>query len=249
MKKIVLVFAAFTIAVSGFAQRTADIGVWGGTSTYFGDLKETNPLQPFSLNLGAYYRYNFNARVGLRAQFLTGTIEETGYIEDIPDTFSKGVQDLSLMVEINFLKYILGERSTPFSSYVLFGAGVSYFNYKMDPGFIATFNPNHNKGSAIIDEPVVAATLPFGFGFKYSLGSRLGIGIEYQVRKMFSDKLDDLDDPLAFEGDINGDPTIIEEVTYTDGTHNNDWSGYLGLHITYKIYTGKKACAAYGSKN
>jgi hypothetical protein len=249
MNKIVLVFAALLIAVSGFAQRTADIGIWGGTSTYFGDLKENNPLQPLNLNFGAYYRYNFNARVGFRAQFMTGTFEDSGVIEQVPDSFSKGVQDLSFMVEINFLKFILGVDDTPFTSYVMFGAGVSYFNYQMDPAFIASFNPNHNKGSAIIDESVVAATIPFGFGFKYSIGMRLGIGVEYQVRKMFSDKLDDLDDPLAFEGDIDGDLNTKDEVKYTDATHNNDWAGYLGLHITYKIYTGKKACAAYGSKN
>lgn len=248
MKKITLVFAAVLIAVSGYAQRTADIGIWGGTSTYFGDLKETNPIKPFNLNFGAYYRYNFNARVGLRVQFLNGTFEDSGVIEEIPDTFSKGVQDFTLQVEINYLKYILGVDDTPFTSYVMFGAGVSYYNYQMDPAFISTFNPNHNKGSAVIDESVVAANIPFGIGFKYSIGMRLGIGIEYQVRKTFSDKLDDLDDPLAYIGDVNSDGND-EEVTYTDALHNNDWMGYLGLHITYKIYSGKKPCSAYGSKN
>ena len=38
------------------------------------------------------------------------------------------------------------------------------------------------------------------------------------------------------------------KVYYTDQWHNNDWSGYLGIHVTYKIYIGKKACPAYESK-
>ena len=72
------------------------------------------------------------------------------------------------------------------------------------------------------------------------------MGIEYQVRKMFSDKLDNLDDPLAYKTNVNGTDEVI---TYTDAIHNNDWATYLGIHLTYKIYMGKKACPAYESKN
>jgi hypothetical protein len=240
------VFAAVWITVSGNAQVTADIGIWGGTSVYIGDLDETNPLQPLNPNFGAYFRYNFNSRIGLRAMFLTGSFSDEGVIEGVPGTFDKSVQDFSLQIEINYLKYILGAKKTPYTSYVTAGIGVAYFPYEMDPAFIASFNSAHNKGSAIVDESEIATTIPFGIGFKYTLGQRLGIGIEYQMRKMFSDKLDNLDDPLAYITTTNG---INEEITYTDMTHNNDWSGYLGIHLTYKIYIGKRACPAYESKN
>lgn len=242
MKKILLVFVTVWITGSGFAQRTADIGIWGGSSTYFGDMYEIPAFQSFNPNFGAYFRYNFNARVGLRAMILTGKFAEEGVIEDIPWTFDKSVQDLSLQVEINYLKYILGYKDTPFSSYVTFGIGMAYYPYYMDPEILETINPDHNKGSEIIDESEIVTTIPFGIGFKYSLGRRLGIGIEYQMRKLFSDKLDDLDDPLAF---INADN---EETVYTSGVHNMDWSAYLGVHLTYMIYMGKKPCPAYDSK-
>ena len=242
MKKILLVFATVWITISGVAQKTADIGIWGGTSVYFGDMNEADPFQTFNLNFGGYFRYNFNSRVGMRAMFLTGSFFQEGEIEGMPWTFDKNVQDLSLQVEINYLKYILGEKKTPFSSYITFGLGVDYFSYFMDPGVIAQFNPEHNKKIDIIDESVVATTIPFGFGFKYNIGRRLGVGVEYQARKIFSDKLDNRDDPLAFitpEG---------EEVTYTTTVHNNDWSGYLGVHVTYMIYLGKSACPVYDKK-
>lgn len=242
MKKIVLVFAAVWITVSGFAQKTADIGIWGGTSLYYGDLDEANPLQTFNLNYGAYFRYNFNSRVALRAMILSGTFSSDGLIEGVPAAFNKSVQDLSLQVEINYLKYILGVKNTPYTSYVMAGLGIAYFPYEMDPAVIATFNPDHNKGNTAIKESVLANTIPFGIGFKYNLGTRLGMGIEYQMRKMFLDKLDNLDDPLAY---INGEG---KQVVYNDGVHNNDWSGYLGIHITYKIYIGKRACPAYDRK-
>ena len=248
MNKILLVFTVILMAVSGKAQRTADIGLWGGTSGYIGDISESNYFSKFNPNFGVYYRYNFNARVGLRAQLLMGGFSSEGMIEGAQTSFSKSVEDLSLQVEINYLKYIVGVKNMPFTSYVLAGVGIAYFPYEMDPAFIATFNPIHNKGNVTINESVVTPTIPFGIGFKFSIGQRLGIGAEYQMRKMLSDKLDNLDDPLAYVTFDSGG-AILSETKYTDAIHNNDWSGYLGLHITYKIYTGKKACAAYESKN
>lgn len=242
MRKILLVFVTVLITVSGFAQKTADIGIWGGTSNYFGDLDNAPPFQSFNPNFGAYFRYNFNARVGLRTMILTGNFAEKGVIEGMPWEFDKSVQDLSIQIEINYLKYILGEKKTPFSSYITGGIGVNYFSYYMDPALIALFNSNHNKGTAILNESIIATTIPFGFGFKYNIGRRMGVGIEYQVRKIFSDKLDDLNDPLAYFNETG------EEVLYTTSMHNNDWTGYLGVHLTYMIYMGKNACPVYDSK-
>ena len=249
MKKILLVFAAVWITVSGNAQITADIGVWGGTGIGIGDMDNNNPVSPLNPNFGAYFRYNFNGRVGLRAMFLTGNFSDEGEIEGEYWEFEKRVQDFSLQIEINFLKYILGVDKTPFTTYVTAGIGVAFLPYDLDTTGIATiakFNPLHNKGSYPIQESVITPTFPFGIGFKYSLGQRLGIGIEYQMRKLFSDKLDNLDDPLAYKTIIDGNEEVI---TYSDKIHNNDWTGYLGIHLTYKIYMGKKACPAYESKN
>jgi hypothetical protein len=202
------------------------------------------------LNFGGYFRYNFNARVGLRAMFLTGKFADEGVIEGENWDFNKNVQDLSLQIEVNYLKYILGGKNTRFTSYVTAGIGVAYFPYELDTAGISTikkFNSATNKGKNAINENVVTPTIPFGIGFKYTIGQRLGVGIEYQMRKLFSDKLDNLDDPLAYE--ITNTDGTKEEVKYTDMIHNNDWSGYLGIHVTYKIYIGKKACPAYDSKN
>jgi hypothetical protein len=242
MRKILLVFVTVLITASGFAQKTADIGIWGGTSNYYGDLDKVTSFQSFNPNFGAFFRYNFNARVGLRAMFMTGNFADIGEIERVPWEFDKNIQDLSLQIEINYLKYILGEKKTPFTSYITAGIGVAYFPYDMDPGLIALVNGEHNKGDAIINESVIATTIPFGFGFKYNLGRRVGVGVEYQVRKIFSDKLDNLDDPLAFI-----DEESIEN-TYNGNMHNSDWSGYLGVHVTYMIYMGKNACPVYDRK-
>lgn len=252
MKKAGLVFAIVLMTLSGHAQKTADIGIWGGTSTVWGDMDDNTPFQSFNLNFGGYFRYNFNARVGLRAMFLTGKMAGEGTVENTEWNFDKAAQDLTVQVEINYLKYILGSKRMRFSPYVTVGLGVSYFVYNFRPVEIYQFNPLYPEiiydgtGAPVATdtkESMVVPTIPFGIGFKYTIGNRLGVGVEYQMRKYMSDKLDDLDDPLAF---VNG---TGETITYTTQNHNNDWVGYLGVHVTYKIYIGKKACPAYESKD
>ncbi|MFV0267843.1 MAG: DUF6089 family protein [Draconibacterium sp.] len=254
MKRLALVFAIVLMTVSGHAQKTADIGIWGGTSTVWGDMDNNAAFETFNPTFGAYFRYNFNARVALRAMFLTGNMSREGTVEGAPWSFDKSAQDLTLQAEINYLKYILGKKKLRFSPYVTIGVGVSYFSYTFLPEQIYAFNPDYselafdpNTGALIVQDPAqeeseVVPTIPFGFGFKYTIGERLGLGVEYQMRKYMSDRLDDLDDPLAYRNSVG------EVVSYNQGSHNNDWVGYLGILFTYKIYIGKKACPAYESK-
>jgi hypothetical protein len=251
MKKSVLVFIAVFLTVSGFAQKTADIGIWGGTSSYWGDVKGVSPIQAFNPNFGAYFRYNFNKRVGLRMQFLTGNFSANGNVEGVDWDFAKGVQDISLMAEINYLNFVLGNKKTPFTPYILAGFGVMYFPFELETadivqlGFINNEHPLVVAGNDL-NEPAITASIPLGFGVKFSIGERFGVGAEYMVRKIFTDKLDNLDDPLTFEGTTSDE--TAQNIKYTDFLHNNDWPGYLGVHLTYKIYLSQKACPAYDRK-
>jgi len=237
-----MVFAAVLYTFSGMAQNTADVGVWGGASAYWGDMTKVNYNQSVNPLFGAYFRYNFNSRYSIRAMYLTGKVGAVGEMENIPWDFNKPVHDFSVQMEINYLKYILGIKKTPFSPYILGGVGVMYYNYSLDPAAIYSFNPSHNKGIVQTENSVMALTLPFGMGIKTHIGSRFGVGVEVLFRKVFDDRLDNLDDPMAYIK--NG-----KEVTYTDFIHNNDYTAYLGIHLTYMIYMGEKPCPAYDSKN
>ncbi|HNX78832.1 MAG TPA: DUF6089 family protein [Prolixibacteraceae bacterium] len=242
MRKFILGLTGIILSVSGFSQITADIGIWGGWSGYMGDIEEVTLTQSSFPLLGALYRQNFNQRVSARAMFLTGPIAAEGTIRNAPWSFDKHVSDLSLQLEINYLRYMLGNRRYAFTSYVTAGIGTQFFGYELDPARLSTFNPNHNKGVDQVSSSVIAATFPFGFGFKFNAGKRMGIGIEYQMRKLFNDKLDDLDDPLA---NINA---LGDEIRYSGFFHNTDWTGFLGVHLTYSIYLGAKDCPAYDKK-
>ncbi|MFA5587402.1 MAG: DUF6089 family protein [Mariniphaga sp.] len=248
MRKLILVFTAVVLTASGFAQKTADLGIWGGSSTYWGDIKGVPPMQTFNLNFGAFFRYNFNTRVAMRAQILSGSFSAVGNVEDIGFEFAKNAQDISLMMEINYLKYLLGGKKTPFTPYILGGVGIMYFPYELtitELTALQNINPEYPVKNDV-DESVATMVIPLGFGFKFSIGEKFGVGIEYQIRKMFSDKLDNVDDPLAHEYTNSAGGT--ELIKYSDFWHNNDWPGYLGVNLTFKINLESKPCPAYDKK-
>jgi hypothetical protein len=250
MRKIILWFTGVLLSISGFSQMTADFGLWGGGSGYFGDIENNTLTQTSFPILGAFYRHNFNQRVSARAMFLTGKVGAEGVIQNYDWQFSKNVQDLSVQIEINFLRYMVGNKRYPFTSYLT--AGLGGIRYPYDPPYMYAFNPGYPKLN-YDDNPddsddsdadtEYALTLPFGMGFKFNFWKKIGLGVEYQMRKILNnDCLDDLNDPLA-HNNIQGD-----KVTYTDYVHNNDWISYIGLQMTFNFYIGTKACPAYDKK-
>ena len=171
MKKLLLVFVTVLSTVSGYAQITADIGIWGGSSAVYGDMDQNAAFQTFNLNYGAYFRYNINARVGVRAMFLRGKFFNEGTVEDAPWSFDKNVEELTVQAEINYLRYILGSKKMKFSPYVTFGLGMAYFTYNFKPAEIEAFNPDYpglyDAGGNLLpnaEEKVATPTIPFGIG-------------------------------------------------------------------------------------
>ena len=148
-------------------------------------------------------------------------------------SFNKNVTDISLQFEFNYLKYIVGDKITPWSTYIFAGVGMQTFKY--DITYIIgkedgseTLKTDQRSGSEI------KPTIPFGLGIKYNLSKRFGIGIEGGLRKSFSDKLDNLDDPLSYKNAAG------VKIKFTDSMHNNDWTAYMGLHLVYKLLYGDK---------
>ncbi|MBL7970745.1 MAG: outer membrane beta-barrel protein [Prolixibacteraceae bacterium] len=234
MKQLVAIFLIGFLAVEALGQQSVDVGIFGGTGTYFGDMtkidfqKSTNPAY------GGFVRFNFNPRYGLRFNVVNGTIGAEGKFETYPWTFSKNVLDISLNFEFNFMKYIVGDKTTPWSTYISGGVGVQNYKFTMDQGLLAPMvHPSYFQ-NAEISGSVVAPTVPFGLGVKYTLSKRWGIGLEGSLRKTFSDKLDDLNDPLSYVT-----PEDIQ-IKYADQTHNNDWTAYVGIHLVYKMIHGNQ---------
>ncbi len=243
MKRLLLVVLSIWILQIVKAQTpTADIGLWGGLGTYSGDMtlvETTSSLGPAG---GIFVRYNFNPRYSIRGTFMLERIKATGEFETSPWEFSKTVSDVSAMFEFNFWKYIIGSSKHSITTYLIGGVGASFYPYDFDPVAL-------NAVGAYIDpagdsKNIVAANVPFGFGFKFNIGERWSVGMESQFRKYFDDKLDDLDDPRAY---VNSSTGVLTK--YSSSLHNNDWTFHLGVHVCYRFYQGGKKCPAYDNIN
>ena len=73
--------------------------------------------------------------------------------------------------------------------------------------------------------------IPFGGGIKYGLSRKVTIGMEWILKKSFSD---DIDGVKSF-GQFNS-PSLV---------HNNDWVSLAGFFITIKPFDRRGDCPAY----
>ncbi|MCF8362242.1 MAG: porin family protein [Prolixibacteraceae bacterium] len=216
-----LIFSLFfltSVFVGKAQQQTADIGLFGGGSIPFTDYTKTKVFQSVKPTGGLFYRYNFNSRISFRINAFYGNVGAVGYIdnENVPLRFEKGVLDISTVVEINYLDFILGVNSMKFSPFVSYGVGMSFY-----PNFVGISQTSFN--------------IPIGIGAKYALSKRWGIGAEITTRKLFKDNLDNFNDPYR----------VVNLPKVNDWLHNNDWINYMGFTITYKFYWGSRPCATY----
>lgn len=234
MKRLLVLFMVAFLAVEALGQQSVDIGIMGGAGTYFGDMTKMEMNKSINPAYGGFLRFNFNPRYALRFNVINGTMGAQGEFESKPWDFNKNVLDISLHFEFNYLKYIVGNRETHWSTYLFGGLGMQTYTYKRDDARLSGIVDPSYFANADFSGSVISPTIPFGLGFKYNLSRRWGIALEGGLRKSFSDKLDDLDDPLSYL-DNQG-----IQVKYTDQFHNNDWTSYTTVHLVYKVIYGNK---------
>ena len=215
--------AAFAATPAAYAQATAptapykfDLGLQLGTSGYIGEASRGNIFAHPGFDGEVSFRYLPDTRWALRGVFSTfGLSGNTADISEVlPDnasySFSSQVYELSARAEFNFLPYGMGEtyrklkRWTPYIT-----AGVSVTAWSVD------------------SETGAAFTIPLGIGFKYKPARRWNLGLEFLMKKTFSDKLDGpaLSDPLGIRSEF---------------MKNTDWYSTLTLTISYEF---SKRCA------
>lgn len=229
MKQLLAIFLFGFLTMEALGQQSVDVGFFGGAGTYFGDMTKIDFQKSVNPAYGSFFRFNFNPRYALRFNVINGTIGAEGEFDyqtwnpvDKFWSFNKNVMDISLQFEFNYLKYIVGDKITPWSTYIFAGVGMQTYKYDIQ------YLTGRVSGSEITPE------IPFGLGVKVNLSKRFGLGFESGLRKSFSDKLDNLDDPLSYKNAEN------VQIKFTDMWHNNDWTVYMGVHLVYKLIYGDK---------
>lgn len=198
-------FLLLFLSLDGFTQPGAEIGVIGGAGYYLG---EYNPSRHFKYTegyFGGLYRLNLNDRfaVRLNAGFSRIDIRHVTLPDDAgtvyPDGFEAHIRDFGLMAEFNFRSFMVPkvEKSSLWSPYVY--AGVGYLTGGGQGGW----------------------SVPVGVGIKLNVWGPLSCGVEWGCRKLFTDKLDGLEDPWK-----TGETNFI---------FNKDWIFVSGLTLTYRF--------------
>lgn len=206
------IFAPFVI----FSQLNADIGLMSGISYYIGDINPSKQFYKPGLIYSGFYKYNLHKRYSIKASSTYTRLKAKD--SDFSDNdlqsernyeFNSKIVDISIQFEHNFWPYLttLIEEDR-FSPYVFAGITGLY---------------------VLGDKSDIYFAIPFGAGFKINLNKRIGLGIEYSLKRTFSDDIDGSDS-------WNND----EYFGYT-----NDWYFFLGILFSYKIFTKKLLCPAY----
>ena len=216
MKKFIIIAVFSGIIIGAKAQKKVDLGIFGGGSYYLGDINQSKQFYSLSYAFGGLYRFNINSRYTIRGSIFYGNLQaddqdfNNRFQQSRDNSFSGTVLDATLQLEFNFMPYSTFGRVGEYTVYTTGGIGVAFIN---------------------ISGPSSPLVIPFGVGAKVNLGKKMGIGIEWGLRKMFYDKLDGFENPI--------DPE------YRSFIHNFDWYSIAGISLTYKIYGGSEDCPAY----
>jgi len=220
MKRIPWIFLFMALSIAASGQRNADYGIFGGISSYLGDINPSRLMYSPLPAGGVFYRYNFHPRHALRADIFAGGLKgnDLDFNNDFQQTraasFSGVAGEIAVQFEFNFLPYSTAGKLWDWSPYFAVGAGVAFVS-----------------SDVLSVQPVI----PFSGGIKVNIYKNMGLELEYGFRKSFYDNFDGLID-------------MVDPADYA-WLHNNDWYSFLGIGFTWKIYNKLAGCPAYDDED
>ena len=229
MKRINLfpVFTAFflllPLAEACPQEYAHEIGTALGTSFYMGDANKTTLFLHPGMAAGTMYRYNISLHWSVKSDLVAGKISgdtrdtHNVFPHDMQATFSRTIVGLGGQLEYNFFPYSdkYGYMGTKvYTPYVFTGAGGTF---------------------AAGDNTFLSAHVPIGIGFKYKLKNRMNVGVEFSMRKLFGDGLDN---PVKTPGFSLDAPYGIE----SSPLKNQDWYSLTLFFVTWEFGLKEDPC-------
>jgi hypothetical protein len=262
-KALLIVFLCLGTLATAQGRQTklsrSEIGLMVGGSYYIGDL---NPMKHFKnthLAAGLIYRFNIHSRLVWRSNFFYGTVE--GSDEDASRdlirnrnlSFESTIMELGSGVEFNYFPFQIGHDRYRGTAYLL--AELALF--RMNPtteynGDEVELQPLGTEGqgtslSSKNNYSLTQLSVPLGVGARMSLGKRASVGVEYGIRFVFTDYLDDVGgyryaDPAVLAAE-NGPIAAELSNRSLDGSRygrrgnpaSRDWYSFFGATLTFRL--------------
>ena len=187
------------------------IGGGVGMTGYLGDANTSNLWQNPGWDAEVHFRYLNNPRWAFKTSLYAGSLR--GDSSEMTNVFPQGNT-----YKFSTMFYELGEL-----------AEFNFFNFGTGPAYrkLRRISPYITAGVSLTlwktnGKTGIAFTLPFGAGVKYKLSERWDLGLEFLMKKVFTDRLDgeQLDDPLGIKS------TFMK---------NTDWYSTMSLTVSYEF--------------
>ena len=202
MKKLIYLFITALLPLAAFSQHW-QFELMSGSTGYAGDLTEINPsVKSLGPSAGFFIKYKIHPQVILRTGVLFGSV--SGDDKNNKDSlllkrnlsFKSNITEFHAAVEVN----LLDPADSKAYPYIFAGAGLFHFNpYAFDKNGEKTYlQPLSTEGQGLPEYPdrkpykLTQFCIPFGGGLKMTITEKVDMGIEFGVRKIFTDYLDDV---------------------------------------------------------
>jgi hypothetical protein len=276
---LVLIFFLLHVDLKAQVLYRSEVGVFLGGSYYTGDLNPNKHFLQTKFAGGILYRYNITPRWAFKTSAMIGGLEASDAKSKANVernlSFRSYIFDFSTQIEFNFLQYIIGDKKHFISPYIFIGASVFNFNpqAKLNSEWYSLHGlGTEGQGSTIDGVPkpysLTSIAIPFGLGVKISPSRFLSLGLEWGIRKTFTDYIDDVstsypaNDPgSSYQGTFKDEsgPVAYELSDQSlpvesRGTHGGlergnpktkDWYVFTGLTVCFRIKGKSARCAAY----
>jgi hypothetical protein len=252
-----------------------DVSLFAGGAQYTGDLNPRLFHSPtIKPGLGLIAKRNFSRRWAYKVALHYGTVygNDAYGIDEFSRqrnlSFQSRIWEASFQMEFNFLPYQMGNPEIPATPYIFAGIGGFFFNPYRTLGNATYFLNNlHTEGqttsaSANDTYSLVQPCIPFGLGLRANLGRKMAIGIEWGLRRTFTDYLDDVSDVYTDGRVLYREVSLpaeklsgaIRKTSSQPGNFNRqrgnnwnqDWYSFFGILLVYKIPNGD-SCPELGN--
>ena len=231
IKQIAFALICITGITAVYGQ-SSEFGLTAGTTYYIGELNpKTLYLNQPTYNAGIFYRRNLNWRESFRLQGNYVKLKAQDNAVNQPFNtfrnlaFESTVYHFTGLFEFNFFPYEIHTPATfPATPYLFTGITAFYYNSSVSGETTNSFEVSYaNTGSQF------SFAIPFGLGFKFNFAGKIGLAIEWNMNKTFTDNLDATDN------------RIFENWQFGK-IKNKDWYNLTNIMLIYRFRRKNERC-------
>ena len=198
-----LAFVFFLLCCMSYqltAQKGLELGGWVGGAYYFGDLNTNYRLNKPGFAGGLNARYNLDNRVSFKGSLNYARINASDTDSDNQFEIERNLEfyndiyEFTGQAEFNFFPYVHGSKDYWYTPYMFGGLSIFYHDPKRKlDGTTYSLRDFGTEGQADGDEYLpISGSFTFGVGFKWDIAESWSMNLEFGVRKIFTDHIDDV---------------------------------------------------------